>query len=118
MTQKDWGMCCGGGCGCHDDGKDPKVMVGGKEWCCQDACDCVWDEKNETCSCGGTCACHECDDDDCCGGGCGCHDGDGVMISEEDFVALQVILGRFEEDEEPSEEAMLEVEEILKKYKS
>jgi hypothetical protein len=40
------------------------------------------------------------------------------MISEEDFAALQAILWRFEEDEEPSEEAMIEVEQILKKYKS
>jgi hypothetical protein len=111
--KKDGTPCCGGGCGACDD------------------CDCQWNEETQSCSCGKDCACHEispnpslsrgeqdAEEEWCCGGGCGCADGNGVMISEEDFAALQAILGRFDDEEEPSEEAMVEVEEILKKYKS
>ncbi len=92
-------MWCGDGC-CHD---DSKVVVGKEGGCCGD-----W-------SCGsGWCSSH--DDDTaggCCGGGCW---NQWVMISDEDFATLQAIMDQFDEGEEPSDEAMVEIEAILKKY--
>ena len=38
------------------------------------------------------------------------------MISDEDFTTLQAIMDQFDEGEEPSDEAMVEIEAILKKY--
>lgn len=117
-------MSCGNGsCGCGN-GEEKKLKKDGTACCgadcgsCDD-CDCQWNEETQSCSCGGTCPCHEeLSEWGCCGGGCGCWDGDGIMISEEDFSALQEIMGQFDEGEEPSEEAMAQVEEILKKYQS
>jgi hypothetical protein len=95
-------MWCGDGC-CQDDGK---VVVGKEGGCCG-----WW-----SCSTGWCCADDTTSDSWCCGGWCGGSDGPWVIISDEDFATLQAIMDQFDEGEEPSDEAMVEIEAILKKY--